>query len=186
MISRRKVLETGGILLAGLLAPRSIAAAGGDVVVIQMNSDTQGSQVGFDPIGVVIQPGQTIRWVCTSNIHTATAYHPKNSQHSLRIPDGAEPWDSKYLFPGKAFEVKLTAEGVYDYFCLPHEIAGMVGRIIVGKPVGPGALPFDYFQNDPEKHGWRNVPKLAQAAFPAIADIMKEKRIPLPVVSGSH
>jgi hypothetical protein len=27
----------------------------------------------------------------------------------------------------------------------PHEMAGMVGRIIVGNPGGPGLLPFDYF-----------------------------------------
>jgi plastocyanin len=185
MISRRQIVKAGGVLFAGLLAPRSIAIAD-DVVVIQMKSDTQGSHVGFDPIGVLIQPGQTVRWICASNIHTATAYHPKNSQHSLRIPGGAEPWDSNYLFPGKSFEVKLTLEGVYDYFCLPHEIAGMVGRIIVGKPTGPGALPFDYFRNDSEKHGWRNVPNLAQAAFPAIADIMKGGSVPLAMVPGSH
>ena len=65
------------------------------------------------------------------------------------------PWDSKYLLPGKVFEIELTVEGVYDYFCTPHEAAGMVGRLIVGKPAGPGALPFDYFIDDPQQRGWR-------------------------------
>ena len=37
----------------------------------------------------------------------------------------------------------LTVEGVYDYFCAPHEMAGMVGRIIVGRP---GAQPFDDYR----------------------------------------
>ena len=34
--------------------------------------------------------------------------------------------------PGEAFEVMLTEPGVYDYYCVPHEHAGMVGRIVVG------------------------------------------------------
>jgi hypothetical protein len=42
--------------------------------------------------------------------------------------------------------MKLTAEGVYDYFCMPHERAGIVGRLIVGLAAGPGAPPFDYFK----------------------------------------
>ncbi len=27
--------------------------------------------------------------------------------------------------------VRLSVEGIYDYFCKPHEFAGMVGRIVV-------------------------------------------------------
>ena len=48
----------------------------------------------------------------------------------------------------------------------------MVGRLIVGKPAGPGALPFDYFTNDPQKRGWCSVPKPAQAAFPKVDEIL--------------
>jgi plastocyanin len=176
MITRRSLIQGGGALATALLAARWAAAAD-DPVVIEMKSDPYGSHVGFDPIGVLVRPGQTIRWVCASNVHTATAYHPKNSGHSLRIPEAAEPWDSKYLLPKQTFEVTLTAEGVYDYFCLPHEIAGMVGRIIVGKPGGPGTLPFDYFHGDPGKRGWKNVPKAAQDAFPSIDAIMKSGRV---------
>lgn len=176
--TRRGLLKGGGCLAAALLLPTASRAAE-DIVIIHMMSDTQGSRVGFDPIGVLIKPGQTIRWICDANVHTATAYHPKNANHSLRIPETAMPWDSQYLLPGQTFEVKLTAEGVYDYFCLPHEIAGMVGRIVVGKPTGPGALPFDYFKNDPAKRGWRNVPAIAQKSFPATADIMRSGRVAL-------
>jgi hypothetical protein len=52
---------------------------------------------------------------------------------------------------GLSFEVTLTVEGVYDYYCTTHEMAGMVGRIIVGQPSGPGTLLFDYFKNDAPK-----------------------------------
>jgi len=96
----------------------------------------------------------------------------ENMNHSLRIPEAAQLWDSKYLLPAHTFEITLTMGGVYDYFCLPHEIAGMVGRIIVGKAAGPGTLPFDYFKDEPDKRSWRPVPKLAQEAFPRIDDIM--------------
>ena len=107
-----------------------------------MRSDPEGAHVGFDPIGLRVMPGTVVRWVVEANVHTATAYHPVNSGHPLRIPEQAEPWDSDYLVePGQAFEVMLTAEGVYDYFCTPHEVAGMVGRIIVGRPGGPGTQP---------------------------------------------
>jgi plastocyanin len=119
-----------------------------------------------------------VRWVNEANVHTSTAYHPANDGHALRIPEAAEPWDSGYLVgPGDRFEVTLTVPGVYDYFCVPHEIAGMVGRIIVGRPGGPATLPFDDFQGDPASRDWRPVPKAAQAAFPPIEAIMKERLV---------
>lgn len=96
---------------------------------------------------------------------------PKNENHSLRIPKNAQPWASRFLTPGQAFEVKLTVEGVCDYFCIPHEQAGMVGRLLVGKAVGPGTFSFDYFKAPGKR--WLPVPAAAQKAFPSIAEILK-------------
>ena len=129
-----------------------------------MRSDPDGASVGFDPIGLRVVPGTTVRWVVEANVHTTTAYHPANGGHPLRIPKQAQPWDSDYLVePGQTFEIVLTAEGVYDYFCAPHEVAGMVGRIIVGRPGGPGARP-----------PGNDLPPAARAAFPSIERIMAE------------
>jgi hypothetical protein len=112
------------------------------------------------------------------NPHTTTAYHPRNANHSLRIPQGAEPWDSGFLInPGDRFEVTLTAEGVYDYFCLPHEAAGMVGRLVVGRPGGPGSLPFDYFAGRPDTTDWQPVPEAARRVFPTVEEILKRTRV---------
>jgi len=36
------------------------------------------------------------------------------------------------LQPGEHFDLTLSVPGVYDYFCAPHEQAGMVGRLVVG------------------------------------------------------
>ena len=151
-----------------------------DPELIEMRSDALGSRVWFDPIGLYVQSGSTVRWVVRENVHTATAYHPNNDRHSLRIPDGAAPWDSGFLVkPGATFDVTLTIPGVYDYYCMPHEAAGMVGRIVVGKPVGPGAEPFDYWVGKPGTDGWRHVPDAAREVFPSVERILSEHRVHL-------
>jgi plastocyanin len=181
MLTRRRFLTAGGLALTSLAVSRVAhsrpwgASAAGGVVEVRMRSDDRGAEVWFDPIGVLIEPGQTVRWIMASpgNPHTTTAYHPRNASHSLRIPEAAAPWDSGFLInPGDLFEVTLSSEGVYDYFCLPHEAAGMVGRIVVGRPGGPGMLPFDYFAGRAGAEAWLPVPEAARAVFPSVAAIM--------------
>lgn len=190
MQTRREFLATGGIVLSSLVIsdvlqavwplssdpdwPRAASAAA--IVKISMRSDLTGANVWFDPIGIYIHPRQTVRWIVGENVHTTTAYHPRNDNHSLRIPETAVPWNSGYIVnPGEYFEVTLETEGVYDYYCIPHEMSGMVGRIVVGKPTGPGALPFDYFKGRAGTADWLPVPEAAQKAFPSIERIMREK-----------
>lgn len=180
MTTRRTIVGIGGGLLAGAVLPGPARADPANrVVEIHMRSDPMGSVVGFDPVGVLLQPGQRVRWICDANVHTATAYSPKNENHSLRIPKNARPWSSGFLLPGHKFEIKLTVEGVYDYFCIPHEEAGMAGRLIVGKAIGPGTLPFDYFKAL-GKH-WLPVPAAAQKAFPSISETLRRKVVPSPL-----
>src|SRR5258708_8257116 len=179
MVTSRKILRFGAGFLAGAALLRSWgSAAAAEPVEIRIMSDPAGSKVHFDPIGILIEPGWRVRWRCVASVHTTTAYHPKNMNHSLRIPEIAQPWDSNYLLPGHTFEITLTVEGIFDYFCLPHEIAGMVARIIVATPAGPGTLPFDYFKDDPDNRSSRSVPKLATDAFPPIADTMAKRFSP--------
>lgn len=183
--SRRAFVKAGGLALAGFgVAPfsgiRFRYFAGPEV--IEMRSDALGARVWFDPIGLHVEPGTTVRWIVRENVHTTTAYHPHNDKHSLRIPVGARPWDSGYLVqPDNHFDVTLTVPGVYDYYCTPHEGAGMVGRIVVGHARGPGAEPFDYWLGKPGTDGWRVVPDAARAAFPSIARILAERRVHPPV-----
>lgn len=75
-LSRRSVLKAGAGLLAGLI-PAAVRAQ--DIVEIRMRGTPDGSEVWFDPIGVLVRPGQTIRWtnIDPGNSHTSTAYHPK-------------------------------------------------------------------------------------------------------------
>jgi len=170
---RRPFLMGAVAAAAGVVLPGRASAA--DATIL-MKSTPDGSDVWFEPIGLWLPPGTAVTWENGSeqaNTHTATAYHPANENHSLRIPDAARPWDSGYLLPGKRYTVTLTAEGVYDYFCQPHELAGMVGRIVVGKPGGPGSRPFDWFAA--AHPDWQPVPPEAQRAFPSVEEIVRRR-----------
>ena len=165
-------------LLAACLAGAALRGAGiasAATVEVKLVQAPAGDAY-FDPAGVRIAPGDTVRWVEMSGFHSITSYHPRNDNHELRIPESAEPWDSDILladYPksGSTFERVFTVPGVYDYFCKPHEMAGMVGRIVVGEPGdGPGTKPFGYA---PGEH-WKPVPEVARKAFPPIADILQK------------
>ncbi|HET9669595.1 MAG TPA: plastocyanin/azurin family copper-binding protein [Casimicrobiaceae bacterium] len=155
-------------VFVALLVAAPASAATFEVSAV-MSKD--GAQVYFDPVGVRIQPGDTVRWIQVDGYHSVTAYHPANGDRELRIPEPAEPWDTgmllaKYPAKGSTFEHTFAIPGVYDYLYMPHEGAGMVGRIIVGEPTaGPGTRPFGYA---PVRH-WKLVPMPAQQAFPAIS-----------------
>lgn len=168
-ISRRAILRIGGGLLAGLAAPRLPLAA--EAVEIRMQGHADGSHVWFDPVGLRIEPGQTIRWINLDpgNSHTATAYHPRNLERPLRIPEAAQPWNSDYLLPHETFSVTLTTEGVYDFYCIPHEHAGMVGRIIVGRPGRSSATSVST-----QAAGGEPIPEIALHAFPPVDEIMRQ------------
>ncbi|MEX2541625.1 MAG: plastocyanin/azurin family copper-binding protein [Trueperaceae bacterium] len=148
---------TGMLLVLGAAIGQE-GAGEGEVVEVRMV--TEGSSFYFDPVGLLVEPGTTVRFINESGQHTATAYCEGNGK-SNRIPEGAECWDSGMLVEeGATFEVTLTEEGVYDYFCLPHESLGMVGRIIVGSP---DAFPVQ----DPAEL----VPAV-QEALPSVEEIM--------------
>ncbi|MEX2500057.1 MAG: plastocyanin/azurin family copper-binding protein [Wenzhouxiangellaceae bacterium] len=165
MIRRRAMLAgLGGLAAFSAFVPGLVES---DVIKIDLASDMSGARVGFEPTGVFVVPGQSVRWINRANVHTVTAYHPDNARHSLRIPKQAKPWDSGYLVePGAVFELRLEVPGVYDYYCAPHEEAGMAGRIVVGEISGPGSLPFDYFENLPEAGTWRRVPDAVRKRLP--------------------
>ena len=186
-LGRREFLRVGGVALIGLAVARRTSGAAlrgarsrlpAALELIEMRSDPLGSRAWFDPIGLFVESGVTVRWIVRENVHTTTAYHPRNDNHALRVPERALPWDSGFLVhPGSHFDVTFTVPGVYDYYCMPHEAAGMVGRIIVGKPLGPGAEPFDYWVGRPGTEGWHHVPELARVSFPSITRILAERRV---------
>ena len=156
IVTRRRFLTTTGFLL---LAPalhgcgserpaewptRSHAPPAVDDLpprVIGLRS--LGGAFRFDPVGLLIEPDTEVIWLNMGDFHTTTAFHPDNvdllpTGVPLRIAPGAVSWHSGMigLTASTQFTHRFTAKGVYDYFCQPHYGFGMVGRIVVGEPVG--------------------------------------------------
>lgn len=98
----------------------------------------------FEPAGLFINPGDTVRFLAKTPHHTVTAYHELQGK-AQRVPDGVEPFSSPMVPIGGSWEYTFTIPGVYDVFCGPHEQYGMVMRIVVGEATGPGALPVEDF-----------------------------------------
>ncbi|MGQ0485895.1 MAG: plastocyanin/azurin family copper-binding protein [Hyphomicrobiales bacterium] len=166
IVKRRRLLGLGGGLIAAL-SLRSLPVGAQDTIEIVMRGNSDGSHVWFDPIGIHLEPGRTVRWtnLDPGNSHTCTAYHPDNYDHPLRMPPGAKPWDSDYLLPNEQFSVTLTVPGVYDLFCVPHEQAGMVGRLVVGAPAA-GQIPDAAADGLP--------PEAALKVFPSVEEIVRK------------
>ncbi|HLU19882.1 MAG TPA: plastocyanin/azurin family copper-binding protein [Pusillimonas sp.] len=161
-LRRQLVMAGAGLVLTSIAVRRVLAA---NEMQISMAGTASGSHVWFRPRGLWVSVGQAIRWVNddAGNVHTVTAYHPANRK-PLRIPESAKGWDSGYLMPGESFVWVFATPGVYDYFCLPHEHAGMVGRIVVGDK--PAADP-------PYRATDSKLPEVALSSFPTVEDILK-------------
>jgi plastocyanin/uncharacterized membrane protein len=114
----------------GLLGAGAAAGVG-----LSGTTKAQGSPVvamdntHFDPVGLHVEPGTTVRFEIAAGSHSATTYED-------RIPKDAAPFDSGTISEG-AFEHTFDTPGTYDYYCRPHQSMGMVGRIVVGEPGGP-------------------------------------------------
>lgn len=120
--TRRQFLGTLGSGVAAMGAGSGIAEAK------EMSTISMGNNY-FDPVGLAIEPGTTVRFGIDNGSHSATAYED-------RIPSGTAPFDSGTISQGE-FEYTFDTPGTYDYYCIPHKSMGMTGRIVVGEPGGP-------------------------------------------------
>ena len=114
----------------GLLGAGATASAGfSGTVSAQETPIISMGNTYFGPIGLYVEPGTTVQFEIEAGSHSATAYEG-------RIPPKATPFDSGVISTGR-FEYTFDAPGTYDYYCIPHQSMGMVGRIVVGQPGGP-------------------------------------------------
>lgn len=118
----------GGSLQSESTAPAAAAPATGKVVRVDMND-----MLRFVEPEVRIKAGDTVEWRNVGGFpHTVTA-DPRKAANpaNVSLPAGAAPFDSGAIRGGKTFRLRFTKPGVYSYVCLPHERAGMLGRVIV-------------------------------------------------------
>jgi len=131
---RRAFLATGAATLAsGCLG----VLAGDDDYDIGMSS------MAFEPETIEVPVGTEVVWRNTnSRAHTVTAYEsalPEGADFfatgGFESEDAArEAWrddGSGNIYGGETFSYTVEVPGTYDYFCIPHESGGMVGRIEV-------------------------------------------------------
>lgn len=127
-LTRREALAAlGGLALAACFSDQSTDPPDEGGVEVEM-TDLQ-----FEPATVNIQVGGRVRWRNAGQfVHTATCDPGvANDADSVRLPSGAEPFNSGAVAVGSTFSHEFEVPGEYRYFCIPHEAQGMVGTVIV-------------------------------------------------------
>ncbi len=126
-ISRRTLLKT--MAAVGTLGCGNWLAACGEKAgpVVDMKG------VEYVPARLTIKVGDTVTWRNTDGMaHTVTADPARaRDEQSAKLPAGAEPWDSGNIEGGASWSRSFDVAGEYTYFCIPHELAGMVATLTV-------------------------------------------------------
>lgn len=143
-VSRRAAVAGLGTLLVGTSFAGCTGSGGGEALEeygpqrVQMTDD-----LVFDPDELPVGVGGTVIWENDSSVeHTVTAYDDE-------VPDDADYFASggvgseqaaRDAYPdgggipaGESYEHTFETKGTYEYFCIPHEGAGMKGVIQVSE-----------------------------------------------------
>ena len=132
----------GGVAALGSLAGCSSSGAGGDDASDGQSGTTvdMTDSLLFRPETITVSVGDTVVWENVGTIgHSVTAYGEEipddasyfasggfDSEEAARnaYPDGDIPG-------GEAYEHTFEVPGTYEYFCIPHEMSGMIGTVVV-------------------------------------------------------
>jgi len=85
----------------------------------------------FEPTGLAVEPGDIVQFTAVQPDHSVTAYHP-GIGFQQRVPAGVPPFSSPVLSVGAAWLYQFEEPGIYDIYCGPHHVLGMVMRLVVG------------------------------------------------------
>jgi plastocyanin len=98
-------------------------------------------ELGFEPKQIEVSAGTTVTWKNVGSIgHTVTAYEDKIPEGATYFASGG--FDSQQAavdgYPDKGnieaegtYEHTFETKGTYEYYCIPHEMNGMVGKVKV-------------------------------------------------------
>lgn len=79
----------------------------------------------FSPNQLKIKAGDTVEF------RNVSAFTHTVSSRASAIPAGAVPFNSGQIKGGGTYRHTFTVPGTYNYFCDPHQGAGMTGVIVV-------------------------------------------------------
>jgi plastocyanin len=86
----------------------------------------------FIPRDITIPMGETVKWVWEEGFHTTT------SGTGSADPQAGALWDEFITSSDTTFSFQFNDEGVFPYFCIPHESLDMKGTVTVEAPAGVG------------------------------------------------
>lgn len=123
-------------------APGAGAAAGAMAPVtgtwheVKMLGDEKGYK--FDPVDVVVKPGDGVRWIMVSggphNVAFQDVSAAARAQLSANMPNQISDLSSPMLLnPNEKYEMSFAniPAGKYNYICTPHIATGMKGSVTV-------------------------------------------------------
>jgi len=140
-MKRRSYLAAlGASGVAGLSGCAGILGAGAPCEGSDCDVGMTGSS--FVPREIEVSVGETVRWRNTSaRAHTVTAYGNAIPEDAAFFASGGfdtqsaaiEGWRSRKgaLESEDTYEHAFEVAGTYEYYCIPHEAADMVGTVEV-------------------------------------------------------
>lgn len=115
-----------------------------------MVAETRGFH--YDPTGIHVHPGDVVLFSAETPDHGVAAYHERHGRQN-RVPDEVGPIAAPLIPAGGYWLVRLTTPGVYDFYCPPHQVFGMVMRIVVHDGSGDvPSLSVEDTGRPPERH----------------------------------
>lgn len=143
---RRTVCKMAGIagLTVGTTSLAGCSGNGGGATPTATPGETTVDMTGdlaFDPATVSIATGATVVWENVSSLgHSVTAYEDRIPSEAAYFASGgldseqaardAYP-ESGDIAAGESYSHTFEVAGTYEYFCIPHEGAGMEGTVEV-------------------------------------------------------
>jgi len=97
-------------------------ARGQDTATVEVGVEANGGAFGFGPAAIHVDNGATVQWEWTG----------EGGGHNV-VSDGDGPLDSDtYSESGVNYEQTFEEDGIYNYYCSPHQGQGMLGSVVVG------------------------------------------------------
>lgn len=144
MDRRSYIAGVGSLVTVGLAGCIGSGQSEGDYDVGMSTRD-------FRPEVLEVPPGTTVTWKNTSGAgHTVTAYGngiPEeadffasgNYESQQEATAGWNGGSGGNIYSGETYEHTFEIAGEYNYYCIPHEMTGMKGVVVVTEDATPPA-----------------------------------------------
>ncbi|MCB0064137.1 MAG: hypothetical protein KDE19_18570 [Caldilineaceae bacterium] len=132
-LSRRRALSIVGRTVLGMSVLPWLAACTVTTQQRRFTVTINGTtQAWYNPATLTIPLYATVVWKNKDIYpHTVTCDPAVADGVAARLPDGAAPWDSGYLYTGETWSHMFTTPGQYIYFSRRKTAPYLVGTILV-------------------------------------------------------